>query len=311
MQLLCVCLIVCTVLGAATGHGWLERPPGRSSAWRYGFPTPVNYNDNELNCGGYDDHYNGFGGKCGLCGDRYGGPRSHEPGPDNVYAAGVIVANYTQGQAIAVKIKLTAPHKGYHEFRLCKNDVPQLGLKSSTAAQCVPASPAFPMLQSPDGRTKFDEQDPAIVLKLPADITCEACILQWRWRTGNRWGCDAEGCGLGYGNQEEFYGCADVRIVAGAVAGQGDKIKVSSGTPRPATLPTTTISTVVAGPAAGAKTTPAAAIPKATSTDAGAAQRKLLCQAVAPYGADVARWCNVVCNAAQPSCPATHCRCTA
>lgn len=27
------------------GHGRLIEPPNRSSAWRYGFPTPKNYND--------------------------------------------------------------------------------------------------------------------------------------------------------------------------------------------------------------------------------------------------------------------------
>ena len=28
-------------------------PPARNSCWRLGFPNPVNYNDNELYCGGY------------------------------------------------------------------------------------------------------------------------------------------------------------------------------------------------------------------------------------------------------------------
>ena len=35
------------------GHGRLMQPPSRSSAWRNGFPTPANYNDNELFCGGF------------------------------------------------------------------------------------------------------------------------------------------------------------------------------------------------------------------------------------------------------------------
>jgi len=29
-------------------------PPGRSTAWRAGFSTPANYDDNGLNCGGYN-----------------------------------------------------------------------------------------------------------------------------------------------------------------------------------------------------------------------------------------------------------------
>lgn len=28
-------------------------PPARNCMWRFGYPNPVNYNDNELFCGGY------------------------------------------------------------------------------------------------------------------------------------------------------------------------------------------------------------------------------------------------------------------
>ena len=27
-------------------------PPSRNAQWRFGYPNPVNYNDNELFCGG-------------------------------------------------------------------------------------------------------------------------------------------------------------------------------------------------------------------------------------------------------------------
>ena len=33
-------------------HGRMNAPAARNTAWRYGFNTPPNYNDNELNCGG-------------------------------------------------------------------------------------------------------------------------------------------------------------------------------------------------------------------------------------------------------------------
>lgn len=33
-------------------HGRMDEPPSRNSAWRFGFGTPQNYNDCELNCGG-------------------------------------------------------------------------------------------------------------------------------------------------------------------------------------------------------------------------------------------------------------------
>jgi hypothetical protein len=40
-------------LAGVSGHGRLMNPPARNSMWRFGFPNPVNYNDNELFCGGH------------------------------------------------------------------------------------------------------------------------------------------------------------------------------------------------------------------------------------------------------------------
>ena len=34
-------------------HGRLMDPPSRNAMWRFGFPNPVNYDDNEVFCGGY------------------------------------------------------------------------------------------------------------------------------------------------------------------------------------------------------------------------------------------------------------------
>ena len=49
-----VCLCLCSLV---RGHGRLMDPPARNSMWRFGFPNPVNYNDNELFCGGYAGEY--------------------------------------------------------------------------------------------------------------------------------------------------------------------------------------------------------------------------------------------------------------
>ena len=48
------CLILLYHVIHSEGHGRLVEPPSRSSMWRYGFRTPVNYDDNQLFCGGYD-----------------------------------------------------------------------------------------------------------------------------------------------------------------------------------------------------------------------------------------------------------------
>ena len=52
-------------------------------------------------------------------------------------------------------------------------------------------------------------------VKLPENLECDHCVLQWRYHTGNSWGTDENGMGgIGFGYQEEFYGCADIEIVA-------------------------------------------------------------------------------------------------
>lgn len=48
-----ILLIVTFLLDTVIGHARLWDPPSRSTMWRQGFKTPVNPNDNELNCGGY------------------------------------------------------------------------------------------------------------------------------------------------------------------------------------------------------------------------------------------------------------------
>lgn len=46
-------VVIVLQLAGVTGHGRLMDPPARNSMWRFGFANPVNYNDNELFCGGY------------------------------------------------------------------------------------------------------------------------------------------------------------------------------------------------------------------------------------------------------------------
>ncbi len=42
-------------------HGRMELPAARNCAWRFGFNTPHNYNDLELNCGGIGQQHLMFG----------------------------------------------------------------------------------------------------------------------------------------------------------------------------------------------------------------------------------------------------------
>lgn len=50
--------------------------------------------------------YNQNGGKCGVCGDPWHGPIKNQPGPDNVYAVGVITGRYTEGETIVAKVQV-------------------------------------------------------------------------------------------------------------------------------------------------------------------------------------------------------------
>lgn len=48
--------------------------------FRYGFNTTANYNDHELYCGGFARQHQKNGGKCGVCGDPWDGPKPNEAG---------------------------------------------------------------------------------------------------------------------------------------------------------------------------------------------------------------------------------------
>ena len=73
-------------------------PPSRNARWRFGFPGEVNYDDNELYCGGFAVQYERNHGKCGVCGDAFHlrQPRPHEAGGQ--FGQGVITREYTMGQ---------------------------------------------------------------------------------------------------------------------------------------------------------------------------------------------------------------------
>lgn len=189
------------------GHGRMIDPAARNAAWRFGFPTPVQYTDDELNCGGFGTQWQKNGGKCGTCGDPYDkkDPLYVYPGR---YAKGIITKTYKQGQVFTVQIKVTTNHDGYFVFKIGKLEKPPIteaGL--STRVYLADGSDRF----------RIPKKSPAkvfeIKLKLPANLVCQHCVLRWWWRAGNSWGCDDEGCGMGHGPQETFTNCADVKIV--------------------------------------------------------------------------------------------------
>ncbi|GFO23683.1 hypothetical protein PoB_005018800 [Plakobranchus ocellatus] len=206
-------LVVLLLVVGVKGHGRLLEPPSRGSMWRLGYPAPVNYNDNQLFCGGVGVQYGVNGGKCGVCGDPWNSKREHEAG--GKYANGVIVRKYAVGQVINATVELTANHKGFFEFHLCPTDNPF----KKVSHMCLQK---FPLFISNTDSTRFDvptselgykHKRITVPLRLPVDVKCRACLLQWQYTAGNSWGVSPDGrqC-VGCGDQEQFYGCADIAI---------------------------------------------------------------------------------------------------
>lgn len=59
-QQILVAVLLVALVAFVSGHGYTEEPPSRSSMWRFGFQTPVNYDDSQLWCGGYQVRYLSF-----------------------------------------------------------------------------------------------------------------------------------------------------------------------------------------------------------------------------------------------------------
>ena len=103
-------------------HARFIEPPSRSSAWRYGFDTPINTDDHGVSCGGFAYQFETADGKCGICGDPwFPKPREHEA-PGGKFATGTIVRSYTEGQTIQATIEVTQNHAGYFTFKVCANN---------------------------------------------------------------------------------------------------------------------------------------------------------------------------------------------
>ncbi|XP_062615337.1 uncharacterized protein LOC134277082 isoform X1 [Saccostrea cucullata] len=196
----------------AEAHGRLIMPPSRSSMWRYGFPTPENDNDHQLWCGGKWNQWGINRGKCGICGDPYQqNPRENEAG--GKYATGIISKCYQyqpSGQNMDIQVELTANHLGYFEFRLCEHN----DTSTAITQACLDKN----LLRFPDNSTRHYVRGSVygvinLHLQIPPSVSCTQCVLQWKYNTGNSWGCDRSGCGMGRGGQEQFYGCADIAIL--------------------------------------------------------------------------------------------------
>lgn len=150
------------------------------------------------------------------------------------------VRNYFPGSTIDILVDIVANHGGTFEYQLCwrdqpdqreteecfeslvlvkQKDIDSSGPTSETSIELSSEKPELAADQDDENSYAY-ELDPnrgsgsfAMSVQLPANRTCEHCILRWHWRTANNWGrCDDGSEQVGCGHQEIYRNCADISI---------------------------------------------------------------------------------------------------
>lgn len=103
-------------------------------------------------------------------------------------------------------MQITASHLGFWEFKICPDP-------ERNDQECFDEY----VLELENGGTKYYPTRGSttynVNYRLPRDLVCEHCVLQWRYTAGNNWGiCNNGTQGLGCGNQEQFLACSDINI---------------------------------------------------------------------------------------------------
>ncbi|EQC28840.1 hypothetical protein SDRG_13353 [Saprolegnia diclina VS20] len=142
MKLLASTLLLATAVANVDAHGRMVFPPHRGYIGKlpqFKDLVPTNYSDHGLNAGGIGGT---AGGKHGVCGDPYTGARDHETGGMYglfpTHGSKVVGACFAPGATIDLNIQITANHKGYFEFGLCKLN--GKGDKETEDTECVGGS---------------------------------------------------------------------------------------------------------------------------------------------------------------------------
>lgn len=191
-------------------------------------PAPRNVQHNSdwcaycLNAGGVDAVYSqGSTPRYGVCGDPWNAPKHHES--TGKYGFTKISRRYAKGKTISVRVVLTANHLGRWSVRLCP-----LSSSSAAAEQKELTATCLQALQRADGSGPYtyvpgDQYNFKVKYRLPRNVSCERCVLQWLYETGNT--CRPPGCPKKFtgtnvgtcgsrGNRGElFVNCADVQII--------------------------------------------------------------------------------------------------
>lgn len=194
-----------SLAGSALAHGYMAVPAARNVIHQ------SNWCPQCLNAGGpwktYGTDRVWPDARHGACGDPYDGAKDHERG--GRFATGVLTGTYSQGQTIRIRVTVMAAHKGRFSFGVCPDGESQA---------CFDA---HPLVHAADGSRYWWLGDRGVGdydmdFRLPIDVSCSKCVLQWHYETGNSCGLPGDRSTMvdceRSGAIEEFWNCADVRI---------------------------------------------------------------------------------------------------
>ncbi|XP_050389595.1 uncharacterized protein LOC126808711 [Patella vulgata] len=206
-------IMLLSVVEEVWGRARLVEPPMRSSLWREGISNVhINYDDNHVNCGGFDYQWKTAQGSCGACGDPLYGPYKHVyPGK---HATGIALRHISKGDVLNVTVFVDMNQMGYFQFNFC----PQTDLYSFVdLGLCFSKNP-LTVWETNSSRYYVGSAGGLLSLHLilPDALQCENCVLQWVYVTGYRTGNDIQSCRecLGCGPQETYINCADFAVHA-------------------------------------------------------------------------------------------------
>jgi len=180
-----------------------------------------------------------------------------------------IRATYTGGQVVEFQHQITAHHFGHVEMTinnrtLIRAEPPSDCIPNDSRTDCQPIDVLHPerfYLPPKRGSSQTDK----FRYIIPSDLSCDECLLQWKWWTANTmvakpdyccyWNqIDAAGwnskpfhgyfdgcpCGSNRNNNVEvFFGCSDVTVLPGGPTPQPTPAPTPVPTPAPPTPPPT------------------------------------------------------------------------
>lgn len=228
----------------------------------------------------------------GLCGDKLGGTEHMLGGRYANYGAAPIVAGYEAGGVADFEAELDTNHNGFFEFYLCNldtcsapdiddacfkrghcvklNRVPIERCENPSSAErfeCGPIDPAYPSRWIAPCRRGahvgvhiVGGKSGTMRYRIPADVKCKHCVVQWYWVTANSCNpkgfveyfqkftmpfgnnCPGDGGARGGVNPtiakcggskfpEEFWNCADVAVFPGASTMSLAQLQLPGGPP--------------------------------------------------------------------------------